>query len=129
MKLNFDEETNWNYLFMNQDTVATSMAKKLGIQKSDLLDIENGNLAVKMAQSETIIISQTKEWLQQNGIDLYKLESTPRHSCKRSDTTLLVKNIPYSTKEKDLNEIFARYGEIKRLLISPFNTIAIIEYS
>lgn len=64
MKLNFDEETNWNYLFMNQDTVATSMAKKLGIQKSDLLDIENGNLAVKMAQSETIIISQTKEWLQ-----------------------------------------------------------------
>jgi multiple RNA-binding domain-containing protein 1 len=42
---------------MNQDTVATSMAKKLGIQKSDLLDIESGNLAVKMAQSETIIIS------------------------------------------------------------------------
>ena len=31
LKLNFDAETNWNYLFMNQDTVASSMAKKLGI--------------------------------------------------------------------------------------------------
>ena len=128
LKLNFDEETNWNYLFMNQDTVASSMAKKLGIQKSDLLDKDSSNMAVKMAQSETIIVNQTKEWLQQNGIDLYKLEKTSRKDCKRSDTTLLVKNIPYSTKEKDLNDIFERYGSIQRLLISPFNTLAIIEY-
>lgn len=34
LKLNFDDETNWNYLFMNQDTVATSMAKRLGLDKS-----------------------------------------------------------------------------------------------
>jgi hypothetical protein len=34
---------------MNQDTVATSMAKKLGIQKSDLLDKDSSNMAVKMA--------------------------------------------------------------------------------
>ena len=27
LRTNFDDETNWNYLFMNQDTVATSMAK------------------------------------------------------------------------------------------------------
>lgn len=114
---------------MNQDTVATSMAKKLGIQKSDLLDVDSSNMAVKMAQSETIIINQTKDWLKNNGIDLYKLEKTPRADCKRSDTILLVKNIPYSTKEKDLRDIFERYGSITRLLISPFNTIAIIEYS
>ena len=49
LKLNFDEETNWNYLFMDQDTVATSMAKKLGIQKSSLLDKDSSNIAVKMA--------------------------------------------------------------------------------
>jgi RNA recognition motif-containing protein len=39
-----------------------------------------------------------------------------------------VKNIPYSTKERDLAEIFSRYGEIKTLNISPFNTLAIVEY-
>lgn len=33
LKVNFDDETNWNYLFMNQDTVAISMAKKLGVEK------------------------------------------------------------------------------------------------
>ena len=57
LKLNFDAETNWNYLFMNQDTVDTSMAKKLGIEKSSLLNKDSSNMAVKMAQSETIIIN------------------------------------------------------------------------
>ena len=55
-------------------------------------------------------------------------DTVSRKECKRSRTTLLVKNIPYSTKEKDLHEIFSRYGELKRLEISPFNTLAIVEY-
>jgi multiple RNA-binding domain-containing protein 1 len=45
---------------MNQDTVASSMAKRLGIQKSELLNKDSSNLAVKMATSETLIINQTK---------------------------------------------------------------------
>lgn len=126
LKLNFDDETNWNYLFMNQDTVATSMAKKLGMQKSELM--QSDNIAVKMAQSETIIINQTKEWMKDNGMDIDVLEKHPRSKCQRSKTTLLVKNIPYTTKERDLRDIFERYGELERLLISPFNTVAIVEY-
>jgi hypothetical protein len=42
---------------MNQDTVATSFAKRLGIEKSELFDKEKGNMAVNMAKSETIIIN------------------------------------------------------------------------
>ena len=84
---------------MNQDTVATSMAKRLGIQKSDLLDKDQSNIAVNLAKSEAIIINQTKDWMKEQGIDLDKLENVPRNKCERSDTTLLVKNIPYSTKE------------------------------
>jgi len=38
LKLNFDDETNWNYLFMNQDTVAASMAKQLNQTKGEYLD-------------------------------------------------------------------------------------------
>ncbi len=41
---------------------------------------------------------------------------------------IIVKNIPYSTKEEELKEIFERYGVLKRLLLSPFNTLAIVEY-
>lgn len=55
---------------MNQDSVASAMAKKMGIQKSELLDRDADNMAVKMAKSETIIINQTKEWMKDNGIDL-----------------------------------------------------------
>mmetsp|Transcript_12335 Transcript_12335/g.20736 ORF Transcript_12335/g.20736 Transcript_12335/m.20736 type:complete len:277 (+) Transcript_12335:439-1269(+) len=129
LKLNFDDETNWNYLFMNQDTVATAMAKKMGIQKSEMFDPTASNLAVKLAQSETIIINQTKEWLKDEcGIDLHTLDKNPRSACRRSETTLLVKNIPFSTKERELRDIFERYGQLERLLISPFNTLAIVEF-
>ena len=114
---------------MNQDTVATSMAKRLGIQKSSLLDKDQSNMAVNLAKSEAIIINQTKDWMKDNGIDLEMLDRVPRSKCKRSETTLLVKNIPYSTKEKEITDIFGRYGELKRVLISPFNTLAIVEYS
>jgi multiple RNA-binding domain-containing protein 1 len=104
------------------------MAKKLGIEKSGLFDREKGNMAVNMAKAEAIIVNQTREWMKDQGIDLDKFEAIPRKDCKRSRKVLLVKNIPYSTKERDLHEIFSRYGEIKSLQISPFNTLAIVEY-
>ena len=56
LKENFDDEVNWNYLFMNQDSVATSMARKLNIEKGALLDRNQAHLAVRMAKAETIII-------------------------------------------------------------------------
>eukprot|EP00347_Sterkiella_histriomuscorum_P002356 403368470 len=128
VKENFDDETNWNYLFMNQDAVATSMASKLNISKGSLLDRDQKNLAVRVAKAETIIINQTKEWMKENGIDLDRLERTDRLKCKRSHTVIIVKNIPYHTKEQDIREVFERYGVLKRLLLSPFNTLALVEY-
>ena len=129
LKVNFDDETNWNYLFLNQDTVAFGMARKLGLEKGQLMDrYDGGNMAVKMSMAETIIIQQTKEWLANNGVDLAELEKLQRAQVKRSKTTILIKNIPYSTKEKDLRDIFARYGTLSRFLLSPMNTIGIAEY-
>lgn len=104
------------------------MAKKLGVEKSSLLDKDSSNMAVNLAKSETIIINQTKQWMREQGIDLDLLEKTDRKDCKRSRTTILVKNIPFTTKVKDLKSIFERYGELARIEISPFNTLAIVEY-
>ena len=81
-----------------------------------------------MAKAETIIISQTKDWLKEQGINLEDFEKSTRPQCKRSHTVLLVKNIPYTTKEAELREIFERYGGVKRLAVSPFNTLAMVEY-
>lgn len=77
-KTNFDDEMNWNYLFMNQDSVANAMAKKMNISKGSLLDKNQGNLAVRMAKAETVIINQTKEWMIENGIRIDELEKTDR---------------------------------------------------
>jgi len=41
------------------------MASKLNISKGSLLDRDYGNLAVRMAKSETIIINQTKDWMKE----------------------------------------------------------------
>lgn len=42
---------------MNQDTVASSMAKKLAQSKGEFLLESNQSMAVKVAKSETIIIN------------------------------------------------------------------------
>ena len=84
-------------------------------------------MAVKLASSETLIIQQTKVWLKDNcQLDFDNLD---RKQCKRSKTIILVKNIPATAKDHELREIFERYGSLVRLLISPFNTLAIVEYS
>jgi multiple RNA-binding domain-containing protein 1 len=129
LKENFDDEVNWNYLFMNQDSVATAMAKKLNVEKGALLDRHQGNLAVRMAKAETIIIQQTKEWLKEKlGVNVDELEKSDRTKCKRSYTSILIKNIPANGKEEELRELFERYGSLKRLEIGPFNTLALAEF-
>ena len=113
---------------MNQDTVASSMAKQLGIQKGAFFDKEaTESMAVKLASSETLIIQQTKQWLKD--VCSIDFDSVDRNKCKRSYTTLLVKNIAASVKESELREVFERYGALTRLFVSPFNTLAIIEYT
>ena len=116
---------------MNQDTVATAMAKKLGQSKGEFFDKEaSTSMAVKVAKSETVIINQTKQWLkEQNVIDFDVLEKTPRGECKRNKYVILIKNLPYTAKEAELKEIFERYGQLTRFMVSPFNTLAIAEYT
>lgn len=84
-------------------------------------------MAVKLASSETLIITQTKAWLKEHcHLDF---DSVDRKNCSRSKTILLVKNIAATVKEQELRDIFERYGNLVRLFISPFNTLAIVEYS
>jgi len=65
-------------------------------------------MAVKLASSETLILSQTKAWLKEHcQLDF---DSVDRKHCKRSKTILLVKNIAATVKQHELDEIFARYG-------------------
>ncbi|KNZ77947.1 Multiple RNA-binding domain-containing protein 1 [Termitomyces sp. J132] len=118
------KEFNWSMLYMNADAVASSIADRLNIDKASILNPEDGdNAAVKLALAETHIINETKAYLDSQGVDL-----TSFSSRVRSDTVILVKNIPYGTSTDQIRELFAPHGELKRVLVPPAGTMAVVEF-
>ena len=81
------------------------------------------NPAVKLALAETHIITETKAYLEQHGVVLSSFSTKAR-----SDTVLLVKNIPYGTTEAQIREMFEPHGELAKVLVPPAGTIAVVEY-
>ena len=49
-------------------------------------------------------------------------------SRARSDTTILVKNIPYGTTIDQIRELFELHGELSRVLVPPAGTMAVVEF-
>ncbi|CAA7263983.1 unnamed protein product [Cyclocybe aegerita] len=118
------KEFNWSMLYMNSDAVASSIAARMNIDKSDILNPEAGdNAAVKLALAETHIIQETKSYLESEGVLLSSFSSKAR-----SDTTILVKNIPYGTTVEQIRELFEPHGTLSRVLVPPAGTMAVVEY-
>jgi multiple RNA-binding domain-containing protein 1 len=96
----------------------------MGISKSELLAGDDGNAAVKLALAETTVIAETKKYFEDAGIVLESL--SPKVS--RSQTVILVKNIPYGTTIQTLTDLFSPHGEIRRILLPPSGTLGVVEY-
>lgn len=101
----------------------SSISDRLGVAKSELLDPTSSGAAVKQAHAETHIIQETKSYFMNHGVDL---EAFKRK--ERGDTAILVKNFAYGTKTEELKKLFETHGRIKKLLMPPSGTIAIVEY-
>lgn len=114
---------SWNSLYMNADAVVTSLASRLGVKKTDILDPTSSDSAVKQALTETHVIQETKNFFEEHGVDLDAFKN-----AARSDNVLLVKNFPYGTSAEELTSLFSPFGELGRILIPPAGTIAIIEF-
>uniref|UniRef100_A0A7S3NY56 RRM domain-containing protein n=1 Tax=Euplotes crassus TaxID=5936 RepID=A0A7S3NY56_EUPCR len=124
-KRNFDDETNWNYLFLSQDAVTEAIANKLSLKKGDILNKDEENMAVRVANIETQIIKETKEWMMENGINLKAIEGkNNRKELTRSKTMILIKNISSKVTYDELST----YAQTQDLIISPTNTLAIAKY-
>ena len=96
----------------------------MNISKSEILNPESGdNAAVKLALAETHIIQETKTYLESQGVLLSSFSSRAR-----SDTTILVKNIPYGTTIDQIRELFEPHGELSRVLVPPAGTMAVVEF-
>ena len=96
----------------------------MNIDKSEILNPENGdNAAVKLALAETHIIQETKSYLESQGVLLSSFSSKAR-----SDTTILVKNIPYGTTPEQIRDLFQPHGELGRVLVPPAGTMAVVQF-
>lgn len=129
-KAKADRDFNWSSLYMSADAVASSVADRLGVSKSDIVNPSNesggDSAAVRLALAETKVIQETKEFLEKEGVNVAAFEGGPGKSG-RSDTTILVKNIPYGTAPETIREMFERHGEVDRVLIPPTGTLALVE--
>lgn len=101
----------------------SSISDRLGVAKSELLDPTSSGAAVKQAHAETHIIQETKSYFTNHSVDLEAFKEK-----QRGDTAILVKNFAYGTKTEELKKLFEAHGRIKKLLMPPSGTIAIVEY-
>lgn len=118
---------SWNSLYMNQDAVLGSVAAKLGVQKSDLIDPENSSSAVKQALAEAHVIGDVRKYFEGKGVDLTKF-SQLKSPSQRDDRVILVKNFPFGTTREELGDLFLPFGKLERLLMPPAGTIAIVQF-
>ncbi|KYM94101.1 putative RNA-binding protein 19, partial [Cyphomyrmex costatus] len=118
---------NWNTLFLGQNAVANAIASHYNTTKEKLLeDGSNGmSAAVKLALGETQMVQDTKTFLEENGVCLDAFNQAPK---KRSGTIILAKNLPAETKLNELQEMFAKYGDLARIVLPPVGITALVEF-
>ena len=111
---------SWNSLYMNPDAVLASVASRLGVSKSELLDPQSADAAVKQAQAETSIIQETKDYLRAQGVDAEAFKNRPR-----DNHSLLLKNFPFGTTSEELSTMLSEYGKVEKMIFPPTGTMAI----
>jgi multiple RNA-binding domain-containing protein 1 len=99
-----------------------SVADRLGLPKSEVLDPTSSDAAVKQAHAETHVIQETKSYFSSHGVNLDAFKSR-----QRGDKAILIKNFSFGADE-DIRKLFEAYGEITRFLMPPSGTIAIVEF-
>ncbi|KAK9373268.1 uncharacterized protein V1513DRAFT_449530 [Lipomyces chichibuensis] len=114
----------WSSLYMNTDAVVGFLAQKMGVSKADFLDPESTDAGVRQAMAEAHAIDDAKKYFESVGMDLKAFADT---NAGRSDTVILVKNFPFETTTEELRDLFSEHGDVRRVLMPPSNTIAVIE--
>lgn len=117
---------NWNTLFLGANAVADVMADRYDTSKGELFGTETGDsVAVRMALGETQIVSETRTFLEKQGV---VLDAFSRPAIERSKTVILAKNLPAKTEAQELRTIFSKFGTLSRVVLPPWGITALIEF-
>lgn len=130
------KKTGWNASYIRGDATVGSLAERMGVKRGEIMDKEQGNMAVRLAIGETMLIKENKDFFAREGVDLNAIEgalvkkTNPQQSKKieRSTTIILIKNLPHTTDDEELAQLFRKHGEIGRFLLPPSKTLAVVEY-
>ncbi|KAK8795638.1 hypothetical protein WA158_000295 [Blastocystis sp. Blastoise] len=124
------EDKGWNSLYLNKDSVMQVISGKLGVENRDILNVEEGNMAVKLALAETELLEEVKEFYKHNNVDLDVLEKASHgEKVYRSNKVILVKNLPYPSEEKELYNMFSPYGEVQKVAMPESKTVALVYFT
>ena len=125
LKEGAQKDYNWNSLFIRSDTVLDAIAAKLGVAKSSIMDVHSSdNLATRLAVAETNLIHETKSYLESEGVVLDTFVS----HAERSNTIILVKNLPWDTDTAEIRRLFEKFGSLGRVILPPTKAVALIEF-
>ena len=131
-----NDQSGWCASHLRGDAVVDNLAARLGIRKGEILPVKDGmsggDAAVRMALAETAIIEENRSYFAEHGIDMEALVSfsTNGHenSNVRSQTCILVKNLPHDTTTDDLSKTFSLQTSPQRILLPPSRTVAVVEF-
>ena len=125
-----NDNSTSNPIYLRTDTVVGALANKMGVEKSDILDRDASNMAVRVALGETQVIAETREFLASQGVDTSLLEAAGRgdKKIKRSRMIILIKNLPHDTDPGELRQMFARHGSLVRFVVPPSKVLALAEF-
>lgn len=118
---------NWNTLFLGANAVAEVMSRTYGKSKEEVLDSSTGgtNAAVRLALGETQIVLEMKSFLESHGV---RLEAFDETNSKRSNKTILVKNLPPRTEAEELREKFAQFGVLDKVILPPSGVTCLVKF-
>ena len=60
--------------YLNNNTIMEVISSKLGVKTNEILDVESGNMAVRVALAETEVLEDTRQWLEQQGVRIDVLD-------------------------------------------------------
>ena len=112
--------------------VAENVSRQYNMTKSEFLDPNADDLAVRMALGETHIIAETKRALADEGVNMEVLDevaSGKEMKVNRSSTVILVKNLPFLTTEAELASMFGVFGSIARVILPTTKTLALVNFA
>uniref|UniRef100_A0A1I7YW15 RNA-binding protein 19 n=1 Tax=Steinernema glaseri TaxID=37863 RepID=A0A1I7YW15_9BILA len=124
LKANAGKAHSWNALFLGANAVADTLANKLDVSKADLLTGDDeASAGVRLALAETRLVRETRQFLLEHGV---KLDAFSRPATKRSETVIIVKNLPGNADQEELKRMFGRFGEIKQFVMPPEGGVSAI---